>query len=251
MKHQIRSLFLTLLVAIVSVAPASAQERTASKQGFALEASSGKKILVFRPTVQTGSQSTGGIFESNAAWTDEARKNLNNALVKRLAKLGNEAVFAPEPFGDDAQKLQEHMALFEAVADSVIKYQFFQGNRLPTKKHDNKSDVFEWSLGKAVASLPGAADADYGLFIFNEDQFGSTGRKLLQVVAMFGPGIAVKSGEHKGYAGLVNLKNGDLLWLNADGAMGGDLRDPEGAEKRVSQLLEEFPGSVPAKAKAE
>ena len=251
MKHQIKLLFFALLASTSFAAPASAQERTASKQGFVLEPNSGKKILVFRPTVVMGSQSTGGLFEPNVAWTDEARRNLDNALATKQTKLGNETIFAPDPVGDDAQKLQEHMALFEAVADSVIEYQFFTGNRLPTKKRDNKSDVFEWSLGKEVASLSGAAGSDYGLFIFNEDQFGSTGRKLLQVVAMFGPGIAVKSGEHKGYAGLVDLKTGDLLWLNADGAMGGDLRDPEGAEKRVLQLLEEFPGSALVKAKAE
>ena len=121
---------------------------------------------------------------------------------------------------------------------------FFAGNRLPTKKRDNKQDIFDWSLGKSVAELPGAKDADYGLFIYNKDAYGSTGRKILQVVALLGPGIAVKSGEHIGYAGLVDLRTGDLLWLNADAAMGGDVRDADGSQKRVGQLLEDFPGSA-------
>ena len=43
---------------------------------------------------------------------------------------------------------------------------------------------------------------------------------------------------------IVDLKTGDLVWLNADAAMGGDVRDPDGAQKRVGQLLEAFPGSV-------
>lgn len=73
--------------------------------------------------------------------------------------------------------------------------------------------------------------------------YGSTGRKILQAVAILGAGIAVTSGEHKGYAGLVDLKTGDILWLNADGQMGGDVRDQEGSQKRVRQLLEEFPGN--------
>jgi hypothetical protein len=103
--------------------------------------------------------------------------------------------------------------------------------------------VFDWSLGSSVASLPGAKDADYALFIYNRDAYGSTGRKVLQVLALLGPGIAVKSGEHMGYAGLVDLKTGDLLWLNADGAIGGDVRETDGSEKRVRQLLEDFPGS--------
>ncbi|WP_084580250.1 hypothetical protein [Sphingomonas azotifigens] len=228
--------------------PAQAQERSATRQGFELAPNSGKKILVFRPSISVGAQSTGGLFEPNGDWTDKARTNLQAALEKAQASLGNAVIAAPEAYGDDAQTLQEHLQLFAAVSDAVIKYQFFVGNRLPTKKRDNKHAVFDWSLGKGVADLPGAKDADYGLFLFTRDAYGSTGRKVLQVLAAFGPGLAVKSGQHEGYAGLVDLRTGDLLWLNADAAMGGDVRDAEGSEKRIHQLLEDFPGSTPPKA---
>ena len=227
--------------------PATAQERTAVKNGFDLSAASGKTILVMRPTVRVGAQSTGGMFEPNGDWTDQSRKNIDGALAKIQTKLGNKVIVAPEAYGDDARLAEEYAALFAAVSRSVINYQFFVGNRLPTKKRDNKANVFDWSLGSGVSALPGATDADYALFIYNKDAYGSTGRKLLQAVALLGPGIAVKSGEHAGYAGLVDLKTGDILWLNADGAMGGDVRTAEGADKRVTQLLEEFPGSSIAK----
>lgn len=235
------------VVAAVMVQPVAAQERTAVKTGFELPASAGKTILVFRPTVRVGAQSTGGLFEPNGDWTDEARKNIQAALAARQETLGNHVVAAPEAIGADAQLVEEYSALFAAVSQSVIHYQFFVGNRLPTKKHDNKTNVFDWSLGSGVAALPGAKDADYALFIYDKDAYGSTGRKILQVVALLGPGIAITSGEHAGYAGLVDLKTGDLLWLNADGAMGGDVRTADGAQKRVGQLLEKFPGSVAPK----
>ena len=222
----------------------SAQERTATKQDFALPANSGKKILLFRPVIRVGEQSTGGIFEPNADWTDKARKNIEAALAKRQEKLGNIVVPAPEAYGDQARLVDEYANLFGAVAQAVVSYQFFVGNRLPTKKRDNKAGIFDWSLGEGIQDLPGSKDADYALFIYNKDAYGSTGRKLLQVVAALGPGISVKSGEHLGYAGLIDLKTGDVLWLNADAAMGGDVRETDGAEKRVGQLLEEFPGSI-------
>lgn len=231
-------------LALCLAVPATGQEKTAVKAGFTLPAGSGKRILVFRPKISVGAQSTGGLFEPNADWTDKARQNIDGALAKRQASLGNTVVPAPEAFGDDARLAEEYTNLFFAVSQAVVNYQFFPGNRLPTKKRDNKAGVFDWSLGEGVRNLPGAKDADYALFIYNKDAYGSTGRKLLQVVALLGPGIAVKSGEHKGAAGLVDLKTGDLVWLNADFAMGGDVRDPEGAEKRVGQLLEEFPGST-------
>lgn len=235
--------------AVVVAAPAVGQERTAVKQGFELPANSGKTILVFRPKVSVGAQSTGGMFEPNGDWTDRARANIETALKERQVGLGNKVVMAPEAYGDQARLVDEYSNLFAAVSNAVIQYQFFVGNRLPTKKRDNKAGVFDWSLGEGVRDLPGARGADYALFIYNKDAYGSTGRKLLQAVALLGPGIAVKSGEHAGYAGLVDLKTGDLLWLNADGAMGGDVREPDGAQKRVGQLLEEFPGSAAPAAK--
>lgn len=220
-----------------------AQERTAIKDGFELSSQSEKTILVFRPSVRVGAQSTGGVFEPNAEWTSQAKQNLQSSLDEFQTRLGNKVVVAPEAYGDDEQNLQEHIALFASVARAVIEYQFFVGNRLPTKKQDNKDGIFEWSLGAGVADLPGAAEADYGLFIYTNDAYGSTGRKILQIMAAFGPGLAVKSGEHEGFAGLIDLRTGDLLWLNADGSMGGDVRKLDGSQKRIRQLLEEFPGS--------
>ncbi|MBX9813239.1 MAG: hypothetical protein K2X76_00905 [Sphingomonas sp.] len=236
-------MLLTAFAVMLFAQQAVAQERRAVKNGFDLSAASNKRIIVFRPKVIVSAQSTGGMFEPNAAWTDEARKNIEVALAARQQALGNIIVPAPDAMGEDARRVQEYTALFAAVSRAVIDYQFFIGNRLPTKKRDNKADVFEWTLGSEIALLPGAKDADYALFIFNRDAYGSTGRKLLQVVALLGPGIAIKSGEHEGFAGLIDLKTGDLLWLNADKAMGGDVRTPEGAQKRVAQLLEGFPGA--------
>lgn len=227
---------------------ALAQERTAVRQGFSLPANSGKRILLFRPAVSVGAQSAGGSVTPNADWTERARTNIDAAFRERQARLGNVVLAAPDAVGEQAQLVEEYSNLFAAMSQAVIEYQFFKGNRLPTKKRENKEGVFDWTMGEGVRSLPGAQDADYALFIYNKDAFGSTGRKLLQVVAALGPGIGVSSGEHRGYAGLIDLRTGNLLWLNADGSMGGDVREPEGARKRVGQLLEEFPGSTPASA---
>jgi hypothetical protein len=243
-----RSLIAASSLSMAAIQPASAQEHTAIQSGFSLPTNSGKKILIFRPTVRVGEQSTGGMFEPNADWSQKASANIIQALGEVQGNFGNTIVVAPEAVGDDARNVEEHMDLFAAIARSAIDYQFFVGNRLPTKKRDNKSGKFDWSMGESVRSLPGAKDADYALFIYNHDEFGSTGRKLLQIAAILAVGVAVKSGDHQGHAGLVDLKTGDLLWLNADREMGGDVRDPEGARKRVQQLLEDFPGSKFVKA---
>lgn len=224
----------------MGMSSAQAQEKSGTKEGFVLKEKSAK-ILLIRPTIKVGAQSTGGMFEPNADWTAQAKENIGSALAVAQKNLGNEVILVEEPIGRSAEVMADYQALFSVLADSVIQYQFFPGNRLPTKK---RKGVFEWTMGPGVADIARDTGADYALFIYNEDQYGSTGRKILQLFAAMAY-VSVKSGEHKGFAGLVDLRTGDLVWLNADLAMGGDVRTPEGAQKRVAQLLEDFPGSAP------
>jgi hypothetical protein len=227
--------------AVLLAAPATAQEKTGIKPGFTLKPGTAR-IILMRPSIKVGAQSTGGMFEPNADWTAQGRDNIGKALVAAQATLGSTVVPYDESTPGDPLTLNQYRNLFSSLAGSVIEYQFFRGNRLPSK---GRKGEFDWSIGSEIARLPGLRDADYILFITTEDHFGSTGRKILQVAALLG-GVAVTSGVHKGYAGLIEVKTGQLVWLNADRQMGGDVRTPEGADKRVRQLLEGFPGQVAA-----
>lgn len=230
--------FFALFILISCSMPATAQEKTGVKQGFELKPGAAR-ILLIEPSVRVGAQSTGGMFEPNADWTLQAKQNIERELAAIQGRLGNVVNRLELDATDQSADLRRYHALFGAVADSVIEYQFFPGNRLPTKKKDKH--VFEWSVGPGLGALRALAGYDYVLMIRTKDAFGSTGRKLLQFAAAFG-GIGVKSGEHVGMAGLIDVRTGDLVWLNADLQMGGDVRTEEGANKRVKQLLEGFPG---------
>lgn len=225
------------IAALCAALPSGAQEKTGVKAGFSLRPGTAR-IILMRPTIRVGEQSTGGMAEPNADWTSDARENIIKALREAQRGLGNEVIEYDEGVSGDGPVLSQYSNLFGAVADSVIEYQFFPGNRLPTKK---RKDAFEWGIGSDLGRLRSLEGADYALFINTDDQFGSTGRKVLQIFAALG-GVGVSSGVHIGHAGLVDLRTGELVWLNADRAMGGDVRTSEGATKRVSQLLEGFPG---------
>lgn len=215
-----------------------AQEKAAVRAGFDPASLRGQKILVLRPSIWVGSQAAGGTATPNADWTNSARLYMANELEKRQPLFTSEVVMEPDLVGDDAALFSSYKLLFATVSYSVINYQFFKGNRLPTRK--NKA--FDWTLGDGTKRMSDLTGARYGLFIHTRDEYGSTGRKLLQIFAAGFAGVAVKSGEHIGYAGLVDLHTGHLVWLNADFEMGGDVRNAEGMNKRVNQLLEDFPG---------
>jgi len=217
--------------------PALGQEKTGRKEGFSLLPGTARIILI-RPQIEVGAQSTGGMNEPNADWTSQARENIAIALQEAQTKLGNVVADYSEEASGEGPLVNQYTRLFGSVASSVIEYQFFPGNRLPTKKRDKG---FNWGMGDGLSKLSSLGNADYALFINTHDQYGSTGRKVLQLVGAMG-GVGVTSGVHIGHAGLVDLKTGEIVWLNADLQMGGDVRTLEGARKRVKQLLEGFPG---------
>lgn len=227
-----------LSMALVAAQPAQAQfgglERTEVKEGYQLKAGEAN-ILVFRPNVRVGAQTTGGLHEPNAEWTETARANIIAALSDMHGARGTNLVMVPDQDGEMGDLVESYTALFGTVAGAVVNHKMTFGNRLPTKR-----DQFDWTLGEDAARLK-ALGGDYGLFFYTYDSYGSTGRKVIQGLALVLGGGLVPSGVHMGYAGLVDLNTGDLVWLNVDTAMGGDPRTAIGAQKRVRQLMEEFP----------
>ncbi len=215
--------------------PPLTTEKSAIRPGFAFPADGAVRILVFRPDVQVSEQSTGGLNQRNVEWTIAARAAMTAALSKAQASRQNELKIMAELTGADADLLYDYRSLFKTLTDAVIVHKLFPGNRLPSKK-----DRFDWSLGSGAAKLGQIGGGEYGLFFYTFDSYESSGRKAAQAVGQLF-GVGVTTGVHIGYAGLVDLKTGDLVWINADIKMSGDVRTPEGAEQRIKQLLHAFP----------
>jgi len=234
------SRLIAVFAALLFLLPSSAlaQERSAVKPGFAFPTDRQISIVVFRPDVRVGTLTAGGVDEPNADWTNTARDLIATTLQTNSTVQGAKLVFPTEPTGADAAYLAEYRALFRAVAESVMIHKLFVGQRLPTKK-----ERFDWTLGTGAQRLGQMTGSDYALFFFTHDAYGSAGRKTAQIFgAMFG--VSIVPGVHIGYAGLVDLKTGELVWFNADPQMGGDVRTSDGAVKRVGQLLDGLPGRV-------
>lgn len=236
-----RNVWAAIIAAFVVLCPvgALAQERSAIKPGFTFPTDRAVTVVVFRPDVSVGTMTTGGVNEPNADWTAAARKEIADSLRRNDRVAGAKLVFQDEdPVGDDGAYLAEYRALFTAVAQAIQVNRLFVGARLPTKKGE-----FDWTLGDGTQRIGKMTGADYALFFYTFDSYGSAGRKAAQIFgAMFG--VAIQPGIHIGYAGLVDLKTGDVIWLNADPQMGGDVRTSPGADKRVGQLLGGFPGRI-------
>jgi hypothetical protein len=193
----------------------------------------GAAIVVMQPDIELFSLSAGGITEPRADWTEAALRYIKGALTHKAAGLG---LAVHELSEDDADELAEINALHAAVARAISIHHMSGGNlSLPTK--DGKLD---WSLGDAVAALQDKTGSDYALFIWMRDSYASAERKVA-MVALALLGVGITAGFQVGYASLVDLRSGQVLWFNQLVRGTGDLREPEPAAETVSALLKDFP----------
>ena len=229
---------------LASAAPALAG--VAVKDGFAFATDQQAKIVVFRPDVQVGTLRVGGLDEPNADWTATARANMQKSFDTAAEAREANLTFLGDPEGDNAKVLNDFRGLFQVVSTEAMSHALFL-DRLPTKKiapvlpNGKVKWKFDWSLGADAKKLKAVTGADYAMFIYTHDAYGDAGRKMAQLLMAGLFGAYVPAGVHIGYAGLVDLETGDMVWLNADIQMGGDLRDTLGSDKRVKELMRGFP----------
>ncbi len=222
-----------VLALLLGAAGAQAQD-TPSRQlapGFTTRPAA-SRLVVVPADMELFSISAGGLTEPRADWTAAAQKHFASALAAQKDRLGPNTADLPEAQMDE---LQEVAALHRAVADAIAMHH--HGSiKLPTK--DGK---LNWTLGGAVEPLRARTGADYALFIWIRDSYASSERKAT-MVAMALLGAVMTGGEQQGYASLVDLRTGRVVWFNELNRMWGDLRDAQAADETVKTLLKGFPG---------
>lgn len=193
----------------------------------------GTEVVVMQPDIELFTLSAGGVQEPKADWTEAAQKHVQSALREKAAGLG---VNLREISDKDADELAEINALHAAVARSIALHHIRGGQlALPTKE-----GKLDWSLEDAVAPIRQKTNSDYALFLWMRDSYASAERKVAMVaLALFGVGIA--GGFQVGYASLVDLRTGQVLWFNQLVRGSGDLREAAPATESVTALLKNFP----------
>lgn len=228
---------------LLAAAPA-ASAKTLADTSFVFPADKPVRIVVFRPDVTVGTIGIGGLEEANADWTATARTHLEAALKANQLARQNELTMLPEQEGETALLFAEYQALFRVVAQAVVADKLADG-KLPAKK-----GRFDWTLGPGTQKLGAIANADYALFLYTQDAFATAGRKVTNLLGGGLLSLFSSDGIHRGYAALVDLSTGNLVWFNVDPGAGGDPRQPDGAAKRINQLLSTMPSRQPVAAAA-
>ncbi|MBP2313776.1 hypothetical protein [Azospirillum soli] len=229
---------LVRMAAVLLLALSVAGCQTAAKQVETIKRPGGNARIVLMPLdVELAELSASGMQEPKADWTEAGRAHLAAAFQAEQSDLGlqiagfDEAAMKPEVV-DTLHQLQK---LHAKVGHAILMHHFFEPLKLPSKR-----GKFDWSLGPSARALREATGADYALFVWVRDSYSSGGRVALMVAAAL-LGVSVQGGSQIGFASLVDLENGDIVWFNRLLRGMGDLRTAEPARETAKVLLTEFP----------
>jgi hypothetical protein len=205
------------------------------------------KLLVLRPDVTVGSLTTGGMVEARADWTEQARTNVIAALRAQQAGRGGKLQILERRSqlqGASEQEVADFERLFYAVGQSIVLHKYL-GDYLPTKRGKG----LDYTLGEDAVRLGQKTGYDYALFLHAEDQVASGGRVALGILGLAGCAVGfcapnIGGATQLDYAGLVDLKTGEVVWFNVvragsevPGIKFGDIRTPEGSAQMIERLL--------------
>lgn len=191
-------------------------------------------ILLMPPDVRYYEITAGGVRVPQAEWTEAARANFSGAVLAFAQGAGTELSVLDD--SDMSPAEVRYRKLHEAVGYSVMLHHFGPA-KLPSK-----NGAFDWSLGPGIEEIGQEHEADYALFTFYRDEQATGGRMALAILAA-AAGAAMQTNAEYGFASLVDLRTGDIVWFNVVGAGSGELRDADGAQAAVATLFKDMPST--------
>jgi hypothetical protein len=220
-------------ITLAGCATQSHQQITALKRADAQQA----RIVLMPLNVRLSEVTASGILEQKADWTTAANQHMAAALraekaARKIHMIDFDENAAPAERRDDLLQL---VKLHGAVGQSIMDHQYTPPLALPSKE-----GKFDWSLGQKAKTLKEAYNADYALFVYVRDSYTSAGRAAVMIAAAIFR-VHLQGGQQIGFASLVDLETGDVVWFNRLQRAAGDLRTEAAAVETVQTLIAGLP----------
>ena len=191
------------------------------------------RVILMPPDIRYYLLTAGGVAEPNAEWTEAAQSNFLDATLDYAESIGAE--ITPIDKTNMSEEEIRYEALHSAVGLTVMQ-NYFGLMKLPSK-----AEKFDWSLGPDISLIGQNHNADYALFVHYRDYQASGGRVAFSLLMAIATGYGAPMGAEQGFASLVDLRTGDIVWFNVVTAGSGELREKEGAVTAVRGLFKDMP----------
>jgi hypothetical protein len=221
--------------------PAVEPQPTAESQAAPIP---GTKRIMMLPVEFTVYQKSVAGIEAVPDWTETAKYALGEAATQMLRQDNRFQIMAvPEIGGETQGLLREHVEFFKVVGQTATNMLQYGGTAWKEKKTN-----FDYTLGDGLGFLADASGADYAFILAGAQVTQTGGAVFLQFLAA-AYGYAAAGGGTFMYAGIVDLRTGNVKWLNSRtgqqifGVTGTDVRNPATASEVVTKMFEGFPES--------
>ena len=196
-----------------------------------------RKVVVLPVNIEVVEVSAGGVEEKVPDWSKEASQSVFKALSAAINKQSLKELAAPQFSGDSAANVDEHLALYKLVVNTATS----TGWR-------HKIKHFDYSIGPGLRRVADNTGVDVAIMVYGRDYVSTAGRMAravagnIPIVNIF-TGPAPELGHSFIHVGVVDLRTGDLLWMNSNVRKGStNLRDPDDAAKMVNEIFKWYPG---------
>lgn len=195
------------------------------------------KLIAVPAHILVREVTAGGVLEPVPKWTEAASENLTRALSEIASTRGDiNAVSMPELDAAERDLLDQYLATYLVVGSTAHFITLFSD---PAWEHKRKH--FDYTLGTGLDFLKDRSGADAAIFIVGDDIVSTGERKAVAVIgALFG--VVVPLGRSLVSVGIVDLANGDLLWMQHTVSGQYDLKDYESAKRMLQVVLSAYPG---------
>jgi hypothetical protein len=189
-------------------------------------------IVLMPPDVRYYVLTAGGLRKQHAEWSRIATAQISKAMGAYLSsKDVNLRHVKRSEFGD-VELAYERL---HRVVGMTITQERHDLGRFPRNKM-RASHI--WSLGPGVNEIGRQHNADYALFLHFRDYQASGGRVAFAILAAAAESY-LQTGSEQGFASLVDLRTGNIVWFNAINEVAGEMRQENGAHDAIDQLFSE------------
>lgn len=197
-----------------------------------------KKLVILPVNIEVKEVTAGGVKEIVPKWSKKAEKNITKSLstlIKKNKRLRQ--VRLPRLSNKTSKVVDEHMALYKLVVNTASKIGW-----------EHKARRFDYGIGPGLAALRRKTGADAAVMVYGRDHVSSGGRITKSILAHIPfvnifTGPAPSLGDSFVHVGIVDLRTGDLLWMNSEYRDDtSNLTDYGDANSFIQDIFEWYPG---------
>lgn len=231
MQRTVASKASALLILVMFILSGCVVNTVSTSSGFS-GIPAGASMVLMPPDIQYFRVTASGINEPISEWTEEANREFDDAFAEFASE--NALALDRQPRDDWTEAAADYDRLHAAVGQTIL------ANHYGAIKLPAKLSAFDWSLGAGVSEMVSRANAQYALFVHYRDYQAGGGRVGMAIFAA-ALGASIYVGHQGGFASLVDLKTGDVVWFNNIPLAQGDMRKAKGARTLTKQLFKGLP----------